>query len=410
MNTTSRAFITTSASLPAIKGGKPVRETLLPFSPPDINNADIQAVKRVMKSKWITTGVKCREFEQALCQYTKSTHSAVLSSATGGLFLLLKINGIGPGDEVITTPYTFAATANVIIHAGAIPVFADIEEKTLNISPAEVAKKITSRTRAIIPVHFAGYPADIESLKKIAARHRLLIIEDAAHAIGASFNNTMVGNGENPCVFSFHAVKNLTTAEGGAVTTNNSELASKLKLYSLHGQTKDAWTKLQAGGWRYDITTPGYKFNMTDIQAAMGLEQLKRLDMSIKKREKIAKIYNRFLQRYDFISIPIVKENMVHARHLYPILIDFTRLNIERDEFIEALWAENITANVHYIPVHIMSFYRKTFGFKPEDFPVAYKTYLHEVSLPIFPGMKKSDTQDVLNALEKLLGYYKKEF
>jgi len=410
MKTHTKPFTKTSISLPAIEGGKPVRETLLPFSPPDIKNSEIQAVNKVLRSKWITSGKKCREFEQALCKYTEAKHAVVLSSATSALFLLLKINGIGPGDEVITTPYTFASTANVIIHVGAVPVFADIEEKTMNISPSDVASKITSRTRAVIPVHFAGNPADIETLKKITTQHNLLIIEDAAHAIGASVNSKMIGNGENPCVFSFHAVKNLTTAEGGAITTNNIELNIKLRLYSLHGQTKDAWTKLQAGGWKYDIAVPGYKFNMTDIQAAMGIEQLKRLDEAIKKRERIAKTYTNFLKSYEFISIQQIKEETVHAHHIYPILIDFTKLKINRDDFIRALWAENISSNVHFIPVHTMSFYRKTFGYRPEDFPIAYRTYLKEISLPIYPQLRKSDIQDILNGLEKLLSFYKKEF
>jgi dTDP-4-amino-4,6-dideoxygalactose transaminase len=393
---------------PAIEGGNPVRETRLPFSPPAIGEEEVRAVSEVLRSGWITTGPRCRSFEQALTRYTGAEHAVLLSSATAGLFLCLKLLGIGSGDEVITSPYTFAATANAVIHTGAVPVFADIEEDTLNLSPPEIERKITPRTRAVIPVHVGGHPADLGEIGRIASENDLIVVEDAAHAVGASFRGTKIGSGEYPCVFSFHAVKNLTTAEGGAVLTNDGHLARQLRLYALHGQTRDALTKLQAGGWRYDITTPGYKYNMTDIQAAIGIEQLKKLNRARRRRETIARRYTASLRKYDFLTAPVVREDVRHAWHLYPLRIDFRGLSIDRDRFIEALNAENISANVHYIPVHTMSYYRDAFGYEAYDFPVAYTCFLHEVTLPLYPTMSDDDVRDVTTAIRKLLDYYKK--
>jgi len=393
---------------PAIEGGVPVRNNLLPFSPPDIHDSELKAVDAVLKSGWITSGKKCNDFETEICRYTGARHAVVLSSATAGLFLSLKVSGIGEGDEVITTPYTFAATANVILHVGAKPVFADIDPETMCISPSEIVKRITHKTRAIIPVHFAGHPSRIDIIRDIARVHNLLIVEDAAHAIGASYKGKKIGSGETITVFSFHAVKNLTTAEGGAVTTDDSELARMLRLYSLHGQTKDAYSKLREGGWRYDITVPGYKFNLTDIQAAIGIEQLKRLDDNVKKRKRIAEFYTESLRDFDFVKTPPCGEQVEHAWHLYPLLIDFSRLRIDRDGFIRALGAENISSNVHFIPVHTMSYYRERYGYKPFDFPASFRCFQREISLPIYPRMEGRDLQDVIKALKKLFVFYKK--
>ncbi len=393
---------------PAIKGGAPVRESLLSFSPPDIQKEEIEEVTSVLESGWITRGGKCDEFEKALSSYTGAGACAVLSSATAGLFLSLKLCTVGPGDEVITTPYTFAATVNVILHTGANPILADIEEKTFNISPHEIEKKITPKTKAIIPVHFAGAPARMDAIRASIAGTRISIIEDAAHAIGASYHGRKIGSGENPAVFSFHAVKNLTTAEGGAVLSDDAELIKMLKLYSLHGQTKDAYEKLKIGNWKYDILAPGYKFNMTDIQAAIGLCQLRRLDNNRKRRKDIAERYRSFLEQFDFVRAPEEEPGTVHAWHIYPVCIDFSRLSIDRDTFIGALGKENIASNVHFIPVHIMSHYKKAFGFRPDDFPVSYRTYLQEVTLPLYQQMSDTDVDSVLDAMDKLFTYYKK--
>jgi len=393
---------------PAIEGGRPVRENPLSFSPPDIQKEEIEEVTSVLESGWITRGKKCEEFEQALAAYTGARACVVLSSATAGLFLSLKLNDIGPGDEVITTPYTFAATVNVILHAGAHPVLADIEKKTFNIAPDEIEKKITKKTRAIIPVHFAGNPARMDAIRALAASHRIMVIEDAAHAIGASYQGQKIGSGENPAVFSFHAVKNLTTAEGGAVLSDDEEFIKRLKLFSLHGQTKDACEKLKIGNWKYDVEVPGYKFNMTDIQAAIGLCQLRRLDRNRERRKNIAARYTSFLRQFNFVRTPMEEPGTTHAWHIYTLCIDFSRLSINRDTFISALGRENIAANVHFIPVHLMSYYKKTFGYRPDDFPVSYHTYLQEVTLPLYPQMSDDDVDSVIEAMEKLFTCYKK--
>jgi dTDP-4-amino-4,6-dideoxygalactose transaminase len=392
---------------PAIEGGARVRSHLLPFSPPDIGEEEVRAVSEVLRSGWITTGPLCTGFEQALTAYTGASHGVLLSSATAGLYLCLLVHGIGPGDEVITTPYTFAATANVIVHTGATPVFADVDEDTLNIAPSEIERKITPRTRAIIPVHFAGHPAPMDEVNGIAGANDLLVVEDAAHALGASYQGKNIGTGDNPTVFSFHAVKNLTTAEGGAVLTNDEHLARQLRLYALHGQTRDAYAKLKAGGWRYDITVPGYKYNMTDIQAALGLEQLKKMKRNQMRRKAISARYDEALSAFDFVTTPVTRSDAVHAHHLYPLRIDFSHLSIDRDRFLEALEAENVSVNVHYRPIHAMSYYRDTFGYEPYDFPAAYSSFAREVSLPLYPQMSDEDVHDVLEAVTTLLEHYR---
>ncbi len=381
---------------------------MLSFSPPDIGPAEIAAVTEVLKSGWITRGRVCEQLERRISDYTGALFAHCLNSATAGLFLSLKIAGIGEGDEVITTPYTFAASANVILHTGAKPVLADVEDDGFQISPEETARKVTPRTRAVIPVHFGGHPADLDAIREIARTHGLLVVEDAAHAIGAEYHGTRIGDGKNPCVFSFHAVKNVTTAEGGCVVTNDEKFHKNLRLFSLHGQTKEAYEKVRAGNWRYDIAVPGYKFNLTDLQAAIGVEQLKRVDEITKKRERIARRYTDLLRDYDIVRTPSVKEGHRCCWHLYPVLIDFSRLMIDRDRFIAALAAENISANVHYVPVHMMSWYQKTFGYKPEDFPVAYSLYRREVSLPIYPQLSFYDIDHVVEAVRKLFDHYMK--
>ena len=395
-----------NTELPAVEGGTPVRKDRLPFSPPYIDNWEIESVIKVMESGWITRGPVCEEFEKRLSEYTGSPYCLVLNSATAGLFLALKAMGIGEGDEVITTPYTFAATANSVIHCGARPVFADIERDSFCISPKEIKKKVGRKTKAIIPVHFGGRPAELDEISKIADNHNLTVIEDAAHAIGACYRGRKIGSGDNIAVFSFHAVKNLTTAEGGAVALKDESLFRLLKLYSLHGQSKDAFKKLQAGGWEYDIELPGYKFNMTDIQAAIGIEQLKKLDDNIKIRKRIANRYTDFFRNYSFIKVSSCEEYNECAWHLYPILIDFTGLKIDKKHLINAIWEEGISLNVHYKPVHMMSYYNKTFGYKPEDFPVSYRVYKEEISLPIYPGMSDEDVDDVIIAFKKIFDYY----
>jgi len=389
-------------------GDRPVRERMLHFSPPDIGDEEIAEVVDTLRSGWITTGPKTSRFEEDFRHYVGSRHAIALSSATAGLHLALIAAGVGPGDEVITTPYTFAATASVVIHSRAKPVFADVEEDTGNIDPAAIESKITPRTKAIIPVHLGGLPCRMDEIVAIAKKHRLAVIEDAAHAIGAKHKGRMVGSIGDMTVFSFHAVKNLTTAEGGMLTTEDDEWAKAIRLWSLHGQTKNAIEKFQEGSWFYEITVPGYKYNMTDIQAAIGIHQLARLEKMLSIRERYAAIYDEGLGDLHQIVLPKPIGPVRHAWHLYMIRLRPETLSINRDQFIEALKAENISSNVHYTPAHLHPYYRETYGYKEGDFPVAENIYRNEVTLPLYSKMTEDDMKDVIEAVRKVVSFYSK--
>jgi dTDP-4-amino-4,6-dideoxygalactose transaminase len=389
-------------------GDRPVRQKMLPFSPPDIGEEEIAEVVDTLRSGWITTGPKAARFEEDFRRYVGSRHAIALSSATAGLHLALIAAGVGPGDEVITTPYTFAATASVVIHCGARPVFADVEENTGNIDPEAIEPKITHRTKAIIPVHLGGLPCRMDEIRAIAKQHRLVVIEDAAHAVGASYKGRMVGSIGDMTVFSFHAVKNLTTAEGGMLTTDNDKWARLVRLWGLHGQTKTALEKFHEGSWFYEIAVPGYKYNMTDIQAAIGIHQLARLEKMISIRERYAAIYDEGLGNLHQIVLPKPTGPVRHAWHLYMIRLLPDALSITRDGFIEALKEENISSNVHYIPVHLHPYYRKTYGYKEGDFPVAEGIYRHEVTLPLYSKMTEDDVKDVVKGVRKIVNFYSK--
>jgi len=383
---------------------RPRRKEYLPFSPPDIGQEEIDEVVDSLRSGWITTGPKTVKFEQALAEYVGTRHAVALNSATAGLFLCLKAAGIGPGDEVITTPYTFAATVNVILHAGATPVLADVSRKDFNIDPRNIEKAVTSRTKAIIPVHFAGKSCDMDAIAAIAGKHGLVVIEDAAHAIGTEYKGRKIGGISLYTVFSFHAVKNLTTGEGGAVTTNDNGAAERIKVMALHGMNKDAWKRFAPGGkWQYDIVLPGYKYNMMDIQAALGIHQLKKLEDNLLKRNALVDRYRKGLSEIAQLTLPEDDLEGRHSRHLFPLLVDFSQLKIGRDKFIELLMEENISSNVHYIPVHLFSYYREHLGFKPGDFPVAEDLSQREITLPLYTRMTNDDIDDVISAVRKII-------
>lgn len=377
---------------------------MLPFSPPDIGQEEIDEVVDSLRSGWITTGPKTQKFESMLAEYVGSSHAIALNSATAGLFLCLKALGIGPGDEVVTTPYTFAATLNVIIHTGAIPVLADVKEEDFNIDPDKIEKAITSRTKAIIPVHFAGQSCDMDAIMAIADKHKLAVIEDAAHAIGTEYKGKKIGSISRFSVFSFHAVKNLTTGEGGAITTDDDQAAETLRVMSLHGMNKDAWRRYAPGGkWQYDIMLPGFKYNMMDIQSALGIHQLAKLEQNLAKRDKMVSRY--FDGLADFPQIKLQSHSSIgrHSRHLFPILLDLASFKIDRNRFIELLAEENVSSNVHYQPVHLFSYYRETFGYKPGDFPVAEDLSRREVTLPLYTKMTQDDQDDVILAVRKII-------
>lgn len=381
---------------------RPRRPEFLPFSPPDIGQEEIDEVADSLRTGWITTGRKVKRFEQQFAEYIGCRHAVALNSATAGLFLSLKALGIGPGHEVITTPYTFAATINVIIHAGATPVLADVQPGDFNIDPSAVAAAITPRTRAVIPVHFAGRPCDMDAIGAIAEKHGLAVIEDAAHAIGAMHHGQKIGTISRLTVFSLHAVKNVTTAEGGMVTTGDQALADRIRVMALHGMNQDAWKRFAPGGnWRYDIVELGYKHNMMDLQAAIGIHQLAKIERFRGRREEIVRRYRRGLEDLAELTLPDALVAGRHAWHLYPLLVDFAGLGIDRDRMIELLAAENISANVHYIAAHLFSFFRDNYGFTRGDFPVAERLSDAEITLPLYTRLTDGDVDDVIAALRR---------
>ena len=396
-------------TIPAIEGGKVSRNNFLPFARPLIEQEDIEEVVDTLNSDWLTTGPKTHLFEEKFAKYIGSKYAVAVNSCTAALHISLAALGIGKGDEVITSPYTFISTVNVILQQGAIPVFLDIKPDTFNINPDLIREKINDKTKAIMPIHFAGQPCEMEKIMKIAKDNNLLVIEDAAHAISAEYEGRKIGTIGDATSFSFYPTKNMTTGEGGMVTTNDEKLANKCRVWSLHGISKDAWKRYSAeGSWYYEIVCPGYKYNMTDIQASLGLHQLEKLNNFQRKREKIVKAYNKAFKDMKEIMIPFIKDNVKHAWHLYVIKIVSEKLKINRNQFIEALKAENIGTSVHFIPAHLQPYYRDTFGFKKGDFPNAEYAFERVISLPLFPKMSDKDVKDVINSVKKIVEYYKK--
>jgi len=314
---------------------------------------------------------------------------------------------VDDGDEVVTTPFTFAATGNVVVHQKAKPVFVDISKQTLNVDPEKIEKKITAKTKAIIPVHFAGQPCDMDEILKIARRRGILVIEDAAHAVGAEYKGEKIGTIGDITTFSFYPIKNITTGEGGMVTTNNKKWADKIRVLSLHGITSNAWKRYSSkGSWYYEIMFPGYKYNMTDMQASLGIHQLKKLPKFLESRTKFTKIYDKAFNSIPQIILPRVDKKVKHARHLYTVLLNLKSLRINRDDFIKELYAENIGASVHFIPLHLHPYYKKSFGYKKGDFPNAEYIYERIISLPLYPKMCEEDVHNVIEAVEKIIKYY----
>ncbi len=390
------------------RANRPPRAEVLPFSPPDITQAEIDEVVDTLRSGWLTTGPKTKRFEEEFAKYLGAGHCLALSSATAGLFLGLKALEIGPGSEVITTPYTFAATVNVILHVGAKPVLVDIRKDDFNIDPEKIADAVTPKTRAIIPVHFGGHPCRMDEIQEIARHKGLEVIEDAAHAIGAEYRGRRIGTLSRLTVFSLHAVKNVTAGEGGMVSSDDEELLERLRVLSLHGMDKDAWQRFAPGGkWRYDIVAPGYKFNLTDIQAAIGLHQLRRAEAMLSRRRQIVDLYRRRLGGLGAVRLPQEAEDVRHAWHLFPVLLDFSRLSIDRDRFLAELGKRKITANVHYQPVHLFAYYR-TLGYRPGDFPIAERISESEVTLPLYTRLSDDDVEDVAAAVIDIVTEYQR--
>jgi dTDP-4-amino-4,6-dideoxygalactose transaminase len=381
------------------------RSEFLVFGSPAIGEEEIAEVVATLRSGWLGTGPRVQRFESDFRQYVGSAHAVAVSSCTAGLHLALEALGIGPGDEVITTPLTFSATANVIVHVGATPVFADVDPRTMNLDPEAVARAVTPRTRAILPVHLAGRPCDLEALLAIAGRHGLRVVEDAAHSIEARYRGRRIGAIGDLTAYSFYGTKNLVTGEGGMVTTEHPGWAEEIRLKALHGLSRDAWKRYSAEGFQpYDTVFPGYKYNMTDIQAALGIHQLVRLEANLTLRERYWRRYDAAFAGHPLLTTPApVDPRDRHARHLYTLLLDTERAGMSRNEFIVRLKAENIGTGIHFTALHLHSFYAKTFGFTRGRFPVAEFIGDRTVSLPLSAKLTDEDVEDVIAAVRRIL-------
>ena len=389
-----------------IEGGRPVRETLLPYGHQSIDEEDIQAVVSVLQSDWITTGPKVNEFEEAFASRIGAKHAVAFSSGTAALHGAAYAAGLQPGDEAITTPMTFCATANCILYQGATPVFADVTDDTLNINPQDVASRITEKTKAIIPVDYSGHPADLDPILELAEEKDLIVIEDACHALGAEYKGRKVGGICDMTVFSFHPVKHITTGEGGMVTTENGEMAARLRLFRNHGIEGDARQRQAKGQWYYEMMDLGYNYRLTDIGSALGLSQLKKLDKYLKRRREMASIYHDAFSDMPGLTLPSERPNVASAWHLYPVRLDLDKLKASRSDIFSALRAENIGVNVHYIPVHLHPYYRNLFGYKGGEYPIAESSYERLISIPLFAGMTQRDVEDVIRSMKKVIHHY----
>lgn len=371
----------------------------IPFFKPQINDDTIQAVSEVLRSGWLTTGTKTREFEEKFADYVGAKDAVFLNSGTAALHLSLSAIGLRSGDEVITTPFTFAATAEVIEYFNARPIFVDIRDDTLNIDERLIKENITPKTRAIIPVHFAGHSCEMDTIMEISNKHNIHVVEDAAHCTPAYYKERPVGSIGHATCFSFYANKCLTTGEGGMVTTNNHTLAEKIRVLRLHGLSNDAANRYgKEGSWEYDIVAKGYKYNPTDITAAIGLEQLKRADDFWKQRVRIVNRYIKNLQHVPEIRLPHESIHVQSSWHLFPIRLE-QKLYKQRARIIERLRENHITTSVHFKPLHMHPYYRKKYGYKPEDYPIAMTAYQGIISLPVYPGLKEEEVQYITDSL-----------
>ncbi len=394
----------------AINGGRPVREKLLPYGRQSLDDGDIQAVVEVLQSDWLTTGPKVGEFEERFAAKVGVRHAVSFSSGTTALHGAAFAAGLGPGDEAITTPMTFCATANCILYQGAKPVFADVSADTLNLEPGEVASKINSRTKAIFAVDYAGHPAALAELKQLAQSQMrpMLLVEDASHSLGAEYQGKHVGGIADMTTFSFHPVKHLTTGEGGMVTTNDAQLAETLRRFRNHGISSEARQRQESGQWFYEMVLLGFNYRLTDIACALGLSQLEKLDANLSRRREIAAQYTAAFQEFPEVLCPAVREDVSPAWHLYAIRLRLEMLSAGRAEIFRALRGENIGVNVHYVPVHQHPYYRQRFGANALGvYPVAEDAYERLISLPMFHSMTSQDVDDVIHALGKVLLHYR---
>jgi dTDP-4-amino-4,6-dideoxygalactose transaminase len=384
------------------------RAEFLPFAPPVIGEEEIQEVVDTLRSDWITTGPKTKRFETEFAAYLEAPGALALNSCTAGLHTALATLGVGPGDEVITTPITFTASVNVIEHVGARPVLVDVEPDTLNIDPAAVLTAVTPRTRAILPVHYAGHPVDLDAIHDVARGVSATVIEDAAHALPARYKGRWIGSGQNPVSFSFYATKNMTTAEGGMLT-GAPDFLERARVLSLHGMSRDAWNRYGKGGtWRYEVLAPGFKYNMTDIQAALGLCQLRKLASFQERRREVVRAYGEAFRDDVALELPVERADVEHAWHLYVLRLVPGALRITRDRFIDELTARNIGTSVHFIPIHMHPYYRQKYGYTPDRFPVALANFDRMLSLPLSAKLSDQDVADVIDAVLDVTRIYRR--
>jgi dTDP-4-amino-4,6-dideoxygalactose transaminase len=400
--------IETRATL-ALDGGAPVRASFLPYHQPLIDADDERAVLETLRSGWLTTGPRTKGFERDLAAYTGAAYCVGVNSCTAALHLALEAVGVGAGDEVITSPITFASTANVIVHRAARPVFVDVEPDTFNIDANGIEAALTPRTKALIPVDFAGQPCDLDALMAIGARHQLPVIEDAAHALGADYKGRRVGGIADMTCFSFYANKNITSGEGGALTTNRQEWADRVTVMALHGLSRDAWKRYSAEGYRHwDIIAPGYKYNMFDLQAALVRSQFDKLVAFQARRAVLKARLDAGLRDVDALAFPAQQDWNTNAHHLYPIIVRTEMLTADRDVVMNAIQAENIGIGVHFRAVHLHPYYVDTFGFTRGMFPNAEYYSDRTISLPLYPRMTDADADDVVAAVRKVIARYRR--
>lgn len=380
------------------------RKKFLPIATAVFGKEEEREIIDTLRSGWITLGPKTKIFEEDLKKYVGSKYTIALNSCSAALHLSMIAIGIKEGDEVITTPLTFAATVHAIIHCGGKPVFADIDRETFNIDPDKIEALITKKTKAIIPVHYGGHPVKLDKIKKIAKKYNLYVIEDAAHAIGAEYKGKKIGTLSDLTCFSFHPVKNMTTGDGGAITTNNKKLAEKLSMLRVNGMDKESWRRnTSTGNWDYDISILGLKYHMNDLAASLGIHQLKKLDKFWKIRKQLVQEYDRLFKKEDKVIVPNRETNIKHAHNLYPVLLDIDKIKLTRNQVISKLKEFNIGSIVYFRPLHLQPFFQETLGYKKGDFPEAEYVFERLLCLPLYPGMKKEDAKYVVGVLREIV-------
>lgn len=392
--------------VPAIAGGTPVRDKPLPFFRASIGEDDIAAVVDALRSGWLTVGPRTEVFERELCEYLGVRHVVAMSSCSDAMFLALKALGVGPGDEVITSALTFVSTVHAVLHTGATPVLADIESTSFGLDPESVSQYISKKTRAVLPVHFGGQACAIDDIVALARDRNLSIVEDAAHSFGASAGGKRIGVFGDATAFSFYATKNITTGEGGAIATEDDELADRLRLLSYHGMSRDSWTRYSdRGSWYYQVELPGFKRNMSDVLASLGISQLSRVDILQDARRRHAERYLERLAKSPYFELPEIRAGNVHAWHLFVVRICKDKLQIDRDRFVAALTEENIGSSVHFIPIHHHPFF-SPYRADGVQYPVCENFFERCISLPLYPNMTEADVDDVVSALLRIADYY----